>query len=53
MKMHANARLSLEGRELLIERVEHAPRGGLRSDSFQDATTLVTEQHYCDGEQER
>ena len=28
MNLHANARLSLEGRELLIERVEHAPRGG-------------------------
>jgi hypothetical protein len=24
MKMHANARLSLKGRELLIDRVEHA-----------------------------
>jgi hypothetical protein len=26
MKMHANARLSLKGRELLIERVEDAHR---------------------------
>ena len=49
--MHANARLSLKAGA--FQRVEHAPRGELRSDSFQDATTLETEQHYCDGEQER